>query len=246
MEPGEHATQIVSPEPLLRLLLELNTAFGVIANLADDLRHLQRSEIGEVAEYFADGQVGSSTMPHKRNPWNAEHVKSLWKAFAPRSVTWFMDQISEHQRDLSNSASSRFVVEFVAGLVAAAERMRRILARLSVDREGVDRNVAAGSERVVAEPIYILLAAAGIDDAHERVRRLTLSADAGGWSVLEAARDDRELWRTVTDTYRRLTGDDPERFFADPTRYTGRAAERTREICARRKEALAALREELS
>ncbi|MCG8480102.1 MAG: adenylosuccinate lyase [Spirochaetales bacterium] len=246
VEPGEHATQIVSPEPLLRLLLELNTAFGVIANLADDLRHLQRSEIGEVAEYFADGQVGSSTMPHKRNPWNAEHVKSLWKAFAPRSVTWFMDQISEHQRDLSNSASSRFVVEFVAGLVAAAERMRRILARLSVDREGIDRNVAAGSERVVAEPIYILLAAAGIDDAHERVRRLTLSADEGGRSVLEAARADGELWRTVTGTYRRLTGDDPERFFADPTRYTGRAAERTREICARRKEALAALREELS
>ncbi|MFO8041754.1 MAG: lyase family protein, partial [Alkalispirochaeta sp.] len=124
LEPGEHATQIVSPEPLLRLLLEMNTAFGVLANLADDLRHLQRTELGELSEYFAAGQVGSSTMPHKRNPWNAEHVKSLWKTFAPRSMTWFMDQISEHQRDLSNSASGRFVVEFVAGFVAAAERTR--------------------------------------------------------------------------------------------------------------------------
>ena len=64
----------------------------IIANLADDLRHLQRSEIAEVREEFAEGQVGSSTMPQKRNPWNAEHVKSLWKAFAPRvtarSATW--------------------------------------------------------------------------------------------------------------------------------------------------------------
>ncbi len=231
LRPGEHATQIVSPEPLLRLLLEMNVAFGVIANLADDLRHLQRSEIGEFSEYFAAGQVGSSTMPHKRNPWNAEHVKSLWKAFAPRAMTWFMDQISEHQRDLSNSASGRFVVEYIAGFVAAAERMRSIVERLRVDREGIERNLADGSRRIVAEPLYILLAAGGVADAHERVRRLTLEAEERDRTVLELAREDHELWDTVTATYRRLTGADPEYFFSDPRRYAGRAAERTRKIC---------------
>ena len=46
LEPSEHSTQLVEPEYLLRLLLELNVAFGIIANLADDLRNLQRSEIG--------------------------------------------------------------------------------------------------------------------------------------------------------------------------------------------------------
>lgn len=88
LEPAEYATQMVEPEYMLRLLLEINTAFGIIANLADDLRHLQRSEIDEVREFFSSTQVGSSTMPQKRNPWNSEHVKSLWKAFAPRVVTF--------------------------------------------------------------------------------------------------------------------------------------------------------------
>ncbi len=91
LAPSEHSTQLAEPEPMLRLLLELNCAFGVVANLADDLRNLQRTEIGEVRESFGEGQVGSSTMPQKRNPWNSEHVKSLWKAFAPRSMTFFMD-----------------------------------------------------------------------------------------------------------------------------------------------------------
>jgi hypothetical protein len=61
-------------------------------------------------------------------------------------MTWFMDQISEHQRDLSNSASSRFVVEFVAGLVAAAERTRSILDRLHVDETGIERNLRRGCD----------------------------------------------------------------------------------------------------
>ena len=62
LAPSEHSTQLAEPEPILRLLLEINTAFGIIANLADDLRNLQRTEIAEVHESFGSGQVGSSTM----------------------------------------------------------------------------------------------------------------------------------------------------------------------------------------
>ena len=72
-------------------------------------------------EEFTATQVGSSTMPQKSNPWNSEHVKSLWKAFSPRVITFFMDQISEHQRDLTNSASSRFVAEYMFGFASAVE-----------------------------------------------------------------------------------------------------------------------------
>ncbi|MCK5249701.1 MAG: adenylosuccinate lyase, partial [Spirochaetaceae bacterium] len=57
LKSAEYANQIVEPEHLLRLLLEVNVAFGIIANLADDLRQLQRSEIGEVTESFGQGQV---------------------------------------------------------------------------------------------------------------------------------------------------------------------------------------------
>ncbi len=123
LPPAEYSNQILPPEDLLRLFLEYNTAFGIIANLADDLRHLQRSEIDEVREFFSQAQVGSSTMPQKRNPWNCEHVKSLWKAFAPRVMTFYMDQLSEHQRDLTNSSASRVQGEYISGLCASTARM---------------------------------------------------------------------------------------------------------------------------
>ncbi|MEK6837951.1 MAG: lyase family protein [Nanoarchaeota archaeon] len=108
LKPASHSTQIVEPEFAADLMHAVVSAFGVMANIADDMRHLQRSEIAEVAEQFGTEQVGSSTMPHKRNPINFENVKSLWKEFMPRMATVYADQISEHQRDLTNSASSRF------------------------------------------------------------------------------------------------------------------------------------------
>ncbi|HEX6972737.1 MAG TPA: lyase family protein, partial [Limnochordia bacterium] len=152
LEPGLHATQIVEPEQWADFAHALVSTFGVLANFADDCRHLQRSEIGEVAEAFdASHQVGSSTMPHKRNPWNFEHVKSMWKAFAPRMMTVYFDQISEHQRDLTNSASSRFLPEIVVGLAEAARRLVRISSRLVVDDARMRAHLEAGAKRAVAE-----------------------------------------------------------------------------------------------
>ena len=230
LEPPDVATQIVPPERLLRLILAMNTAFGIIANIADDLRHLQRSEIGEVAEAFGADQVGSSTMPQKRNPWNSEHVKSLWKAFSPRVMTLFMDQISEHQRDLSNSASSRFIAEYVAGFVAATERMRRVVSGARADRERMQANLAAGGDSVLAEPAYILLALSGVPDAHEAVRRATVRREETGCTLKEALSADPETWKRISETLAGTTGADAGEFFSHPERYTGRAAETARAV----------------
>ena len=229
LEPSEHSTQLVEPEPLLRLLLELNAAFGVLANLADDLRNLQRTEIGEVRESFSAGQVGSSTMPQKRNPWNSEHVKSLWKAFSPRVATFYMDQISEHQRDLTNSASERFIVEYLAGLVAAANRMLSVLKGLYVDRERMAANLGMTGGAVLAEPAYILLAESGEADAHEKMRRITLLCEEEGLSLPEALKREgvRELLEKRLDS---LGVEGCASFFEEPRRYRGRAAEKARAI----------------
>ena len=148
LSASEYSNQLVEPEYLLRLLLEMNVAFGIIANLADDLRNLQRSEIGEVFEYFASTQVGSSTMPQKRNPWNSEHVKSLWKAMCPRVITFYMDQISEHQRDLTNSASQRFMADYVAGFTMAVARMNSVVSGLQADKETMARNLENAGGKV--------------------------------------------------------------------------------------------------
>ncbi|HUW39561.1 MAG TPA: lyase family protein [Rectinemataceae bacterium] len=241
MEASEHSTQLVEPEYGLRLLLELDVAFGVIANLADDLRNLQRTEIGEVRESFAEGQVGSSTMPQKRNPWNSEHVKSLWKAFCPRAMTFFMDQISEHQRDLTNSASERFVPEFFAGLAAAASRMLSVLRGLKVDRERMAANLGLTGGSVLAESAYILLAESGRPDAHELLRRITLAAERDGLPLHEALARDGEAMAAVTARLAALGVADAAGFFASPERYRGRAAEKARAIGSKYRKLAAAV-----
>ena len=247
LQPSESATQIVEPEYLLQALLELNTAFGIIANLADDLRNLQRSEIDEVREPHGSRQVGSSTMPQKRNPWNCEHVKSLWKTFAPRVMTFFLDQVSEHQRDLTNSASARFAAEFVAGLTAAANRMLRVVTGLQVDRKRMrERLRESGSDLVLAEAAYVLLAAAGDAGAHERIRRLTRACERDGGSLLAAARRDADAWERLDGAVRERCGTGAQEFFSHPERYVGRAAEQARALAARYRAAMRELGEELA
>jgi adenylosuccinate lyase len=249
LEPSEHSTQLVEPEYLLRLLLEYNTAFGIIANLADDLRNLQRTEIGELREGFTADQVGSSTMPQKRNPWNSEHVKSLWKAFMPRIITFCMDQVSEHQRDLSNSASQRFIADYVAGFCMAIRRMTSVIRGLGADRAKCLANLRNGGGipgGILAEPAFILLAESGVSDAHEVIRRITLRAEKDGTSFAEALAEDGE-------TLIRIGGQLAGRgfisaglnsaalqsavlaWFEKPEQYRGLAAEKAKRLAAKYK-----------
>lgn len=234
LEPSEYSNQLVEPEYLLRLLLEFNVAFGIIANLADDLRNLQRSEIGEVFEYFSSTQVGSSTMPQKRNPWNSEHVKSLWKAMSPRVMTFYMDQISEHQRDLTNSASQRFIADYTAGFTMAVNRMKKIISGLQADRESMEKNLenAGGKVKggVLAEPAYILLAESGISDAHEVIRKLTLEAETSGKTLYEVLLNNKDTLDRITAQLEKLGVKDAETFFQNPARYHGLAAEKSRRL----------------
>jgi len=230
----DYSNQLVEPEHLLRLLLELNTAFGIIANLADDLRHLQRSEIGEISEGFEAEQVGSSTMPQKRNPWNCEHVKSLWKAFSPRVLTFYLDQISEHQRDLTNSASGRFAAEYIAGFAAAAARMNGILRKLVIRRDRMAMNLRSVGDEILAEPCYILLAISGIEDAHEKIRRVTLAADSSGRSIRDVLKEDEpDLWKTLSSALESRLGRSVEDFFDNPAEYRGLASLKARMIARR-------------
>lgn len=222
-----HSTQIVEPESLLDLLHAAILSFGVLANFADDMRHLQRSEIGEIAEGFGEKQVGSSTMPHKRNPINFENAKSLWKAFMPRMVTFYMDGISEHQRDLTNSASARFIPELFLGLLVCAQKLREVSEKMVVDREAMQRNFSDSREAVVAEPLYILLAKYGHGDAHEAVRRLTIESARAGKSVLALAKQDKGLAACM----KKFSKSDFD-LLENPEKYTGLSAERTAKICA--------------
>ncbi|MCI1209916.1 MAG: lyase family protein, partial [Treponema sp.] len=190
--------------------------------------------IGEVFEYFSSTQVGSSTMPQKRNPWNSEHVKSLWKAMCPRVITFYMDQISEHQRDLTNSASQRFIADYVSGFTMAVNRMKKVVSSLQADRDAMKRNLETAGGKVhggvLAEPAYILLAEAGVSDAHEVIRKITLEAETSGKSLVETLRSHAEAYTKITGQLTKLGIKDAETFFENPARYCGLAAEKSRRI----------------
>jgi len=184
-------------------------------------------------------------MPQKRNPWNAEHVKSLWKAFAPRVVTFFMDQVSEHQRDLTNSASGRFVADYLAGFANAVARMTSVIGSLTVDRASMAANLRRAGDLAFSEAVYVLAARGGSNDAHERVRKATLRVEREGRPLREVLADDAVLWKALDAGLRASAGCDAATFFADPARYTGRAAARARETADRWEAAMAALKKEL-
>src|SRR5439155_17115690 len=228
LDPRPISTQIVEPEPWTDLAHACATALGVMANLADDMRHLQRTEISEIAESFAVEQVGSSTMPHKRNPVSFENVKSIWKVMAPRVMTTYLDQISEHQRDLTNSASQRFLGEIVAATAYAAGRLASSLEGIRVDRDRLKANLASSRGTIAAEPLYVLLAKYGHPDAHEAVRKLTLEAERSGRTVLEIAMLDRE----VRDYMKKLSADE-RRILDQPDEYRGLSSEVARDVAAK-------------
>jgi len=225
LKPAECSTQIVPPESLTRLFCEVTIVAGVLANLADDMRHLQRTEIGEVGEEFEEEQVGSSTMPQKRNPINFENAKSCWKIVAPRILTMFMDQISEHQRDLTNSASARTYGEVIAYVVSTAKRLTRTMRKLKVDRENLKRNLELQKGLIVAEPLYVVLAALGHPNAHEKVRLLTLQAQREKQPLEELIRKDVEI-----QSYLEKMTSYQRKILSEPSLYTGIAAKKAKKV----------------
>ncbi len=226
LSPAPHSTQIVEPEFLVTHTHALTLAFGVIANFVRDMRQLQRTEIGEVSEGFGEKQVGSSTMPHKRNPVTFEHVEGLWKEFMPRMVTLYLDQVSEHQRDLSNYSSGRFVFEVAHGLDAAVRRLHAVLNNFMVDRKHMKQNFEISKSAIIAEPLYVLLALAGHPDAHEAVRKLTLKAEKSRYDILTLLSRDREL-----KTYYEKIPKKKLVTLARPEKYMGIAQQKTEEVC---------------
>lgn len=235
LEPSEYSNQLVEPEYLLNLLLELNTAFGIIANIADDLRNLQRTEIAEVQEYFSENQVGSSTMPQKRNPWNSEHVKSLWKTFFPRTVTFFMDQISDHQRDLTNSASKRFIADYIAGFCAAVSRITKVISFLQINRKKMLSNLLLKGDLILSEALYILLAKSGNKNAHELMKQLTLKRDKSNKTLFEIIREDAHLNSLIEKELKQNQKLEGKDFWLHPENYCGIASEKAKNIALKYK-----------
>jgi adenylosuccinate lyase len=224
--PARVSTQIIPPEPTVDFVDAIISSFGVLANFADDMRHLQRTEIGEIGEPFEKEQVGSSTMPQKRNPINFENIISAWKKFMPQIVSVHMDQVSEHQRDLTNSLSQRYIPELLVMFDSSVRRANKISKRLRVDEANMKKNFEMSADKIVAEPLQILLSFYGYPNAHEKVRQLTMKSYESKEPLTGLIFKDKEL-KVYLEKFTKEQRD----VITDPKKYVGIATEKTKKVC---------------
>jgi adenylosuccinate lyase len=214
-----------------RVLCALAGLGSSLHKFALDLRILQSPSFGELAEPFARKQVGSSAMPFKRNPINAEKIDSLARSLAqlPRQA-WDNAALSALERTLDDSANRRSMLP-EAFLIAdeLIEATRRIVDGLVVDEGAIERNLSmygpfAGSERVLMG-----LGKAGADRQmmHERLRELAMRA----WASVEKGEGNplSELISREPDFLEYLTADKLQELM-DASQYLGDAPDRSREL----------------
>lgn len=224
LRPSEASTQIAPAETLVRLFDEMTITSGIMSNLAHDMRNLQRSEIAEVREMFEVGQTGSSTMAHKRNPWNFENVASLNKQVLAQNLNAQLNISSEHQRDLTDSASSRFYPVLVGCVAEMAKRLNAVMGKIEVDEINMKKNLEISGGAIAAEPAYLLYAKSGVTDAHEKIKELAIKAQDNKQSLAEAIRSELpDFWNNLPPEQQQIIAK-PEKF------YTGKASEKTKAI----------------
>jgi adenylosuccinate lyase len=226
LKPAEYSTQIVPPEGLIRVIDELTIAAGIMANIGHDMRHLQRTEIAEIRERFEKGQTGSSTMAHKRNPWNFENVVSMSKQVIAQCINANLNITSEHQRDLTDSASSRFYSLAFASVASMTERLNRVLSKIEVDEESMKQNLSLTGGAIAAEPLYLLFEKYGHIKAHEKAKELahlSLSKRLPLQTVIEHDHEAILYWQKFSTNEKRIIIE-PEKY------YTGLAANKARKI----------------
>lgn len=222
LEPAPYSTQIIPPEYIIRLLDELAVTAGIMANLSHDMRHLQRSEIAEVREHFDAGQTGSSTMAHKRNPWNFENAISMSKQVTAQIVNANLNISSEHQRDLTDSASARFYTIPLASVASMANRLNGVMRKIEVDEANMKLNLYQSGGAIAAEPLYLLLEKYGHTRAHEASKALAHKALESKRPLYEVVAEASEL-----EPYTAQFTEEEQRILQEPERhYTGLAAKK--------------------
>lgn len=191
MDPAP--TQVVSRDRHAELLTALAILGGTLERIATEIRHLQRTEVGEAFEPFGSGQQGSSAMPHKRNPILAERVSGMARLLRADALVGLENMALWHERDISHSSAERFVFERAIGVAAYATRATAdILDGLEVDIERMRTNLDQLGGMVYSEAVLLAMIAKGADRqaAYQLVQSAAKQAWAGDVAFREALRDD--------------------------------------------------------
>jgi adenylosuccinate lyase len=152
---------------------------ATIELVATEIRHLQRTEVGEAREAFRSGQKGSSAMPHKRNPIKSENLTGLARVLRSYVGPGLEDVALWHERDISHSSVERIVLADASILTDyALARATDLVANLVVDEDRMRENLDASFGLVFSQPVLLALVASGMtrDEAYRIVQRNAMQA----------------------------------------------------------------------
>lgn len=173
------SNQIVQRDIYAELLSSLAILASTLDKIATEIRNLQRTEIGEVSEGFAKGQVGSSTMPHKKNPITCEKISGLARVIYSNVFPALQNNVLWHERDLTNSSCERVILPETFVLIdEMLKGMLKVLSTLVFHTETIRENLYM-QKRSLAEALMIALTEKGVprQKAHAMLRELSAHED---------------------------------------------------------------------
>lgn len=163
LTPETHTTQIIPRDRHAVFFTTLAIIAGSVENLATEIRHLQRSEVAEVAEAFSGKQKGSSAMPHKRNPILSENLTGLARLIRSHVMPGLENITLWHERDISHSSVERIIApDATIGLDFALHRLAGVVAGLEVNREAMQQNLNKLGGLIHSQSLLLALTARGV------------------------------------------------------------------------------------
>lgn len=194
------ATQVIARDRHAEFLWVMASVGATTELMAVELRHLQRTEVGEVREGFSPGQKGSSAMPHKQNPISAETISGLARVLRSNLQAGLQDVALWHERDISHSSVERIVLPDSSQLAHyMLRRMATLLHGLDVSVERMKANLDANNGLVFSQAVLLALVHAGLrrDDAYQIVQRAASTAGTDGRPFREVL--EQELGENPVD-----------------------------------------------
>ena len=209
VEPAPVSTQILQRDRHAELLSALALLAASLEKFALEIRHLARTEVGEVQEPFGRGQKGSSAMPHKRNPVVAERICGLARVVRAAATVGLENVALWHERDISHSSAERVVIpDAFLALDYMLDRFGWLIEGLVVRSERMRRNLESSHNLFFSQRLLLALVESGLarDEAYRLVQRHALRAWDEEQDFRELARADREIaGRVDLDTIFDLT-----------------------------------------
>jgi adenylosuccinate lyase len=200
---AEISTQILQRDRYAEYACILAMIASSLDNFATEIRELQRPEIGELFESFEKAhQVGSSTMPHKRNPEKCERICGLTRIVRSLIIPTLENMVTWHERDLTQSSSERFIFPEMCILTDyLLFLMSNIIANLGVDKQRMLLNIDLTQGRAMSEAVMMTLARKGVNrqEAHELLRQLTIKSEVEKRHFREILIEDKLVSSTLSE-----------------------------------------------